>query len=470
MGMSARKWYSTPSRDALGGARQWASRLSRQGKGISCAWSTRSLPRPTRARARTGSTPAAAPPHLRNPDASNTGHTISRHSASSTNSPNMPFGLAPGQTPHVPTKVPGKLTLGWALCLHNLPGQHILPRPVRRARSFAQIAVADGKGGASSSATRSAWIRRSGRAALSSSQGAHDYGGVVGRDMTQPYDPGWPHGHGQRNTGSNECVATCPAPCGRTSQACTTTPSPLANYFAAYMLPQMSGTDRLRPPELSREAPIGAIRRSVRDMEARALAHARLGLEPLRRARKLKPGHSSEIAKAKHGGRTLHLYTSSYSGAYFRFNWDSSLALAPALRTFAIEGNLSRFIWSAREKLGITFACLSWNPRRKTVTRERAATIDMNLLKNPALLALGDHARNRGTELPAGRPVLRLAKLRRTIKAGRFRMGCIGRPCRCWCLRLPATGSTRHCGPILRGAWRLALHYGRRFDDARDPL
>ena len=149
-------------------------------------------------------------------------------------------------------------------------------------------------------------------------------------------------------------------------------------FFAAYMLPQMSGAligfgagNIFR--RLNREAPIGAIRRSVRDMlEARARNMRVSGLEDHFAELMREAGALDEIPglEAKHGAEPLHLYTSSYSGAYF-FNWDSSLALAPALRALAIEGNLNRFAMVSswlehNSRLGL-------EPTEETVTREQAA-------------------------------------------------------------------------------------------------
>lgn len=141
-------------------------------------------------------------------------------------------------------------------------------------------------------------------------------------------------------------------------------------FFAAYMLPQMSGAligfgagNIFR--RLNREAPIGAIRRSVRDMlEARARNMRVSGLEDHFAELMREAGALDEIPglEAKHGAEPLHLYTSSYSGAYF-FNWDSSLALAPALRRSPSKATSTDSPWSARG-LNIT-RVLGWNPRRR---------------------------------------------------------------------------------------------------------
>lgn len=164
-------------------------------------------------------------------------------------------------------------------------------------------------------------------------------------------------------------------------------------FFAAYMFPQMEGEligfgsgNIFR--RLNREAPLGAIRRSVRDsLEARAHGMRVSGLEDyfadlMRESGALKPSAGLE---AVHGAEPLHLYTSSYSGAYF-FTWDDSLDLVPALEALNIEGNLNRFAavsaWLEQN------SHIGASPIEDTVTRAQAARIDHALLENPALLAL----------------------------------------------------------------------------------
>ena len=164
-------------------------------------------------------------------------------------------------------------------------------------------------------------------------------------------------------------------------------------FFAAYMMPQINGLligfgsgNIFR--RLNREAPIGAIRRCVRDtLEARAHGMRASGLEDhfadlMREAGALDddPG-----IQAVHGAEPLHLYTSSYSGCYF-FAWSAQMAVGPALKALRIEGNLNRFAavssWLERNaRIGV-------GPTEDTVTRAESAQIDMALLENPALLAL----------------------------------------------------------------------------------
>lgn len=164
-------------------------------------------------------------------------------------------------------------------------------------------------------------------------------------------------------------------------------------FFAAYMLPQMQGLllgfgsgNIFR--RLNREAPMGAIRRSLRDtMEARAHGLRASGLEDhfadlMREAGVLDQTTGLE---AVHGAEPLHLYTSTYSGCYF-FAWDAAMPFGPVLKSLKIEGNLNRFAavsaWLERN------ARLGLQPTEDTVTRAQAAQIDMALLNNPALIAL----------------------------------------------------------------------------------
>lgn len=164
-------------------------------------------------------------------------------------------------------------------------------------------------------------------------------------------------------------------------------------FFAAYMLPQMNGLligfgsgNIFR--RLNREAPMGAIRRSVRDsMAARAHGMRASGLEDhfadlMREAGALDQTPGLE---AVHGAEPMHLYTSSYSGSYF-FSWDSSMPFEPALKALRIEGNLNRF--SAVSSWLEHNARHGLQPTEDTVTRAQAAQIDAALLEHPALIAL----------------------------------------------------------------------------------
>jgi tetratricopeptide (TPR) repeat protein len=165
------------------------------------------------------------------------------------------------------------------------------------------------------------------------------------------------------------------------------------SFFASYMIPQIKGFlvgfgsgNIFR--RLNREAPIGAIRRSVEDaLHAKAQGLRASGLEDhfadiMREAGALDPVPGLE---AVHGAEPLHLYTSSFSGSYF-FSWDSGLEFSAALRSLKIEGNLNRFAatgaWLERNaRLGVF-------PTEDTVTRAEASQIDFALLNNPALAAM----------------------------------------------------------------------------------
>ena len=165
-------------------------------------------------------------------------------------------------------------------------------------------------------------------------------------------------------------------------------------FFATYMLPQIHGLlvgfgsgNIFR--RLNREAPIGAIRRSIRDtLEARAKGMRASGLEDQFADLMREAGALGDVSGLEpvHGAEPLHLYTSSYSGGCF-FGWDSSLAFPAALRSLKIEGNLNRFAavssWLERN------ASIGAFPTEDTVTRAEAAQIDQAMLANPALIALG---------------------------------------------------------------------------------
>lgn len=164
-------------------------------------------------------------------------------------------------------------------------------------------------------------------------------------------------------------------------------------FFSTYMIPQIQGFlvgfgsgNIFR--RLNREAPIGAIRRSVGDTtNAKAQGLRASGLEEhfsdiMREAGALDPVPGLE---AVHGAEALHLYTSSFSGSYF-FSWDSGLEFSAALRSLKIEGNLNRFAatgaWLERNARFGVF------PTEDTVTRAEASQIDFALLNNPALSAM----------------------------------------------------------------------------------
>ncbi|BDR52790.1 hypothetical protein KIM372_06970 [Bombiscardovia nodaiensis] len=165
------------------------------------------------------------------------------------------------------------------------------------------------------------------------------------------------------------------------------------SFFAAYMLPRIGdiltgfGAGNIFR-RLNREAPMGAIRRSVQDtLEAHAQGLRTSGLEDyfsdlMKEAGALKPTPGLE---AVHGAEPMHLYASSYSGAYM-FSWNNGMELSAALQALRIEGNLNRFAqvstWLERN------ARIGAYPIEDTVTRVQAAELDQALLNNPAIAAL----------------------------------------------------------------------------------
>ncbi|RBP98385.1 hypothetical protein CRD60_00475 [Bifidobacterium aemilianum] len=164
-------------------------------------------------------------------------------------------------------------------------------------------------------------------------------------------------------------------------------------FFATHFLPSLQdlqigfGAGNIFR-RLNREAPMGAIRRSVRDSaEARATNMRVSGLEDYFADLMSQAGAlgTTPGLEAVHGAEPLHLYTSSYSGCYF-FTWGDSLEFGPALTSLNIEGSLNRF--AAISALLEHNARMGANPTEDTVSRVQAAQIDMALLENPALLAL----------------------------------------------------------------------------------
>ncbi|MDY4678448.1 tetratricopeptide repeat protein [Bifidobacterium tsurumiense] len=164
-------------------------------------------------------------------------------------------------------------------------------------------------------------------------------------------------------------------------------------FLVAYVLPRMSGMligfgsgNIFR--RLNREAPIGAIRRSVEDTkDARDHGMRVSGLEEYFADLMQEAGALDEARglEAVHGAEKLHLFTSSFSGNYF-FTWDSSLDFASALTSLRIEGNLNRF--AQISALLEHNANIGAYPVEDTVTKAQAAQIDFILLENPALLTL----------------------------------------------------------------------------------
>lgn len=306
--------------------------------------------------------------------------------------------------------VPGRLTLGWA----QLPGGKGAAGTgfslgVFADRDhFSQIAVADGKGRVFVGTRIGMDVQgMEPRFMLTKEPGdGRVGGGVVGRD-----DSGrmvWLASWRRDRAHGGYTLEQMRYPLSRDMREGLEYRDAVAiAFFAAYMLPQMRGMlvgfgagNIFR--RLNREAPMGAIRRSVRDMMAMRAHGMRVsGLEDHFAELMHEAGALDDAPglEAVHGAEPLHLYTSSYSGSYF-FGWDSSLSLAPALRALAIEGNLNRFAavsaWLERN------ARLGLEPTEETVTRAQAATIDLKLLDDPALLALGADDSGRSSATAAG--------------------------------------------------------------------
>ena len=164
-------------------------------------------------------------------------------------------------------------------------------------------------------------------------------------------------------------------------------------FFAAYLLPRIQGTFTGFGSgnifyRLNREAPMGAIRRSVGDMiQARSHGQRVSGLEDLFADLMREAGALSPVSglEAVHGAEPLHLYASSYSGAYF-LSWDNGLEFTAALAALRIEGNLNRFAavsaWLERN------ARLGTLPTEDSINRVQATRLDQALLDDPAIVAL----------------------------------------------------------------------------------
>ena len=164
-------------------------------------------------------------------------------------------------------------------------------------------------------------------------------------------------------------------------------------FFSVYLLPHLSGFlvgygagnifRRLR-----QEAPIGAIRRSVADtLRAEQRGMRVSGLEEHFSYLMKEVGALDELTglEAVHGAEPMHLFTSSYSKSFF-LSWGNGLEYRAALKALQIEGNLNRFAQ--------TSAILERNRRlghgvtEDEASQLQAARIDMNVLENPALIAL----------------------------------------------------------------------------------
>lgn len=166
-------------------------------------------------------------------------------------------------------------------------------------------------------------------------------------------------------------------------------------FFAGYIMPQAQGLltgfgsgNIFR--RLNREAPLGAIRRSVQDtLEARSHGLRTSGLEDYFADLMGQCGALTTVdgLEAEHGAEPSHLWASSYSHTYF-LSIDRPMPVDAALAVLKIENAINRFAnvsaWLEHNALA------GKQPIEDTVTRAQAAQIDRMLLDNPALLAFDD--------------------------------------------------------------------------------
>ena len=163
-------------------------------------------------------------------------------------------------------------------------------------------------------------------------------------------------------------------------------------FFATFFIPDLHQTlvgfgysHVLR--RLQNEAPLGAIRRSVADIDKAIDKGLRVsGLEEyykrvMQDVGALEPTRSLE---AVHGAERLHLQSAQRTSAHYLI-WDDSLEPAAALKVLRIEGALNR--------LQAVYQCLQSNASQggKTtednVTCERIAAIDNAIIEDPAFIA-----------------------------------------------------------------------------------
>lgn len=138
---------------------------------------------------------------------------------------------------------------------------------------------------------------------------------------------------------------------------------------------------------LHTEAPLGAIRRSVSDIQNVRKEGLRVsGLESyyervMHDVGALEPTHGLE---AVHGAERLHLQEAQRTSAHYLI-WDDSLEPAAALKVLRIEGALNR--------LQAIYQCLQTNASQggksleDNVTCERIAAIDNAIIDDPAFIA-----------------------------------------------------------------------------------
>lgn len=163
-------------------------------------------------------------------------------------------------------------------------------------------------------------------------------------------------------------------------------------FFAAYLQPRLRG--RLIPFgfddltwRLSRQAPLSAIRTSVRDEEeTRMLGMHVSGLEEYAMRLMRESGALDDVPGLlpDHGAEPMHTLRSPYSGCYF-LTWDTSMPFDAALTSLKIEGSLNRMA-ALRAWLDAN-AARGDGPTEDAASAAQLALADRTFLENPALVA-----------------------------------------------------------------------------------
>lgn len=163
-------------------------------------------------------------------------------------------------------------------------------------------------------------------------------------------------------------------------------------FFADYLQPRLRG--RLIPFgaadlawRLSRQAPLSAIRMSVRDEEETRMLGMRVsGLEEYAMRLMRESGALDDVPGLlpDHGAEPMHTLRSRYSGNYF-LTWDMPMPFDAALTSLKIEGALNR-VAALRAWLDGNAARGS-RPTEDTATAAQVALVDRTFLENPALIA-----------------------------------------------------------------------------------
>ncbi len=163
-------------------------------------------------------------------------------------------------------------------------------------------------------------------------------------------------------------------------------------FFADYLQPRLRG--RLIPFgagdliwRLSRQAPLSAIRMSVRDEEETRMLGMRVsGLEEYAMRLMRESGALDDVPGLlpDHGAEPMHTLRSPYSGGYF-LTWDTPMPFDAALTSLKIEGALNR-VAALRTWLDGN-ATRGARPTEDTATAAQIALVDRAFLENPALVA-----------------------------------------------------------------------------------